>query len=243
MPGVSRPEGFGEKVRFYLRGVPTRPAELKRSLQLLAALRGLGWHDGIRRRTPIVGGTRSQPWFTYPSIAWLEPRLLSSDRVFEFGSGNSTLWFAERVTEVVSVEHDPAWIKQLEPFLPSNVSLLFRPTHGEEHVSHSNGPSTYVSAIDAGGPFDVIVIDGVERNACALYAPEHLSSDGLILYDNSDRPGARKAVEELGRAGFGRVDFVGFPPSNGNLQCTSIFLRSTSSRWLDASSLPRFQGY
>jgi len=46
---------------------------------------------------------------TYPAIRFLERRLSNSLEVFEFGSGNSTLWWAERVSRIDSCEHDAQW--------------------------------------------------------------------------------------------------------------------------------------
>jgi 16S rRNA A1518/A1519 N6-dimethyltransferase RsmA/KsgA/DIM1 with predicted DNA glycosylase/AP lyase activity len=57
----------------------------------------------------------------YNVIALLDDRLDSDMRVFEYGSGFSTLYFAERVSSVVSVEYDQQWIEKLSTNLPSNV--------------------------------------------------------------------------------------------------------------------------
>src|SRR5215210_3205314 len=49
------------------------------------------------------------PWWTYDAIAavtsWFADRRGSSTRVFEYGSGASTLWLARRASEVHSIEH------------------------------------------------------------------------------------------------------------------------------------------
>jgi hypothetical protein len=41
--------------------------------------------------------------------------------VFEYGSGNSTLWWVRRV---VACEHDAGWARRLSPDLPANVELM-----------------------------------------------------------------------------------------------------------------------
>lgn len=65
------------------------------------------WRTGLMHPPLSV----EQPWLTYDAIALLT-RILKDRpyaRVFEYGSGGSTLFFARRAAEVVSVEHDPKW--------------------------------------------------------------------------------------------------------------------------------------
>ena len=45
------------------------------------------------------------PWLVFPAVDRLE-QLISGRRIFEFGSGMSTLWFAEEAPSVISVESD-----------------------------------------------------------------------------------------------------------------------------------------
>ena len=45
------------------------------------------------------------PWLVFPAIDYLEP-LVSGRPIFEFGSGMSTLGFANRCHQVISVESD-----------------------------------------------------------------------------------------------------------------------------------------
>ncbi|MFV0495848.1 hypothetical protein, partial [Mycobacterium sp.] len=51
------------------------------------------------------------PWWTFKSAAAVTNFLdvHSGARVFEWGSGASTAWLAQRAGEVSSIEHDPAW--------------------------------------------------------------------------------------------------------------------------------------
>ncbi len=121
------------------------------------------------------------PWWTYPAAAEVEAFLRERDgaaRVFEYGAGASTVWLAKRAGEVRSVEHDAAFVEMLAPKLAGfdNVHLRCveagprRPDStavseraGHEHLDFGD----YVAAIDeAGGAFDVIVVDGRARAAC-----------------------------------------------------------------------------
>ena len=76
-----------------------------------------GWRElaryfGVWRRS--LGGEANpvadeRPWITFPAIEFLERTLTRDMRVFEYGAGGSTLFFATRVKEVVSIEHEGAW--------------------------------------------------------------------------------------------------------------------------------------
>ena len=68
-----------------------------------------------RQKVPIDRRGRPVPWYTWPAVEYLEQLDFSGRKVFEYGSGNSTLWWAERVREVISCEHDPVWHAALLP--------------------------------------------------------------------------------------------------------------------------------
>src|SRR4051812_39332685 len=50
-----------------------------------------------------------KPWFSFGAIRYLENYLRPQHRVFEYGSGGSSFFFARRAGEVLSVENDPEW--------------------------------------------------------------------------------------------------------------------------------------
>ena len=47
--------------------------------------------------------------------------------VFEHGAGNSSLWWAKKTAEVVSVEHDEKWAATVRSKAPKNLSVISRP--------------------------------------------------------------------------------------------------------------------
>jgi hypothetical protein len=51
--------------------------------------------------------------------------------VFEWGAGFSSLWFAKHVKEVISIEENVAWYRELKPQLPSNVALMCLPARDD----------------------------------------------------------------------------------------------------------------
>ena len=122
------------------------------------------------------------PWLTCSSIGFL--RLLIADnprlRVLEFGAGGSTLWFADRRVEYVrTIEHSPDWYHDvLQHIEGSNVDLRLL-------------PRPYDTAWQTPGdePFDLVLVDGRDRVACATAAYTALKPGGVLMLDNAERGG------------------------------------------------------
>jgi hypothetical protein len=224
-----------------MRGLPRSVAEVNRSLQYLASLRALGWHQSLRRQVAVDAEGRFLPWYTYPCIEWLAGRLQATDVIFEFGAGSSTLWYGQRVARVIAVEHDPAWFSRLANLAPTNVELELRQAAPDEigKLESESAVSAYVGVIECSPArfFDVVVVDGMERLTCARSALPHLKDDGLLILDNSDRP----VVEYLADQGMGRIDFFGFAPGVGVPTCTSVFAQAFG-RWVTVGSTIRTWG-
>ncbi len=49
------------------------------------------------------------PWMTFKSIEFLKSKLKKNMRIFEYGSGGSTIFWGRHGCETVSVEHDQNW--------------------------------------------------------------------------------------------------------------------------------------
>lgn len=124
------------------------------------------------------------PWLAPEAIQQIELFLggRESLRVWEWGAGGSTMWFAERAAMVVSVEHDPEWhaqiLRRLRERNVSNVGLMLW-----------TNPSRYVYAIANHAPmsFGLILVDGVQRNACVLAALGQLQPGDWLILDNTER--------------------------------------------------------
>ena len=175
-----------------------------------------GWLLSLINDYPINAQGKPIPWFTYPAIDFLEQHVKSDWSVLEWGCGNSTLWWSERVKRVVSLEHNRNWHEIISRGAPQNASIVL-----------SEDRDRYVNLQDVANqdPFDVIVIDGEERNACARHAVLRAKPSTIIVFDNSDRKTSRDGVLFLTTNGWNRIDFFGLIPSNLYRTCTSIFYR------------------
>jgi predicted O-methyltransferase YrrM len=160
------------------------------------------------------------PWITYPAIDFLEPRLRPEMSVFEFGSGNSTLWWAARVSKVTAVEHNASWAAEIGGQMPDTVDL--------HHVPLERGGDYCRFAQQTGERYDVIVVDGRDRVNCAVHSVGSLTDDGVIVWDNTERSRYRKGLDALAKQGFRRLPLRGPSPINTWASETSILYRSAN---------------
>lgn len=170
----------------------------------------------IEEKRPVSNKGEPIPWYTYPAIEYLNQYTFSDKDVFEFGSGNSSFYWAARAKSVVSIESDSSWYGLLVKAIKKNQSLLLRETE-ETHVS---------SLVEQSCLFDVIVIDGNWRRRCARAAISCLKKGGLIILDNSDW--YPNTAADLRSSGFFQIDFSGFGPINSYTWTTSIFVKPDS---------------
>jgi len=73
------------------------------------------------------------PWWPFPVPDFVRSVLPDGAKVFEFGTGGSTLWFEDLGATVTAVEHDREWFGLLtREIRPSTRVLLREPAeHGE----------------------------------------------------------------------------------------------------------------
>jgi hypothetical protein len=188
--GLLNSMGLGGSVQLYLSG----------------ALKQYGWFRSFHSKQSVDIHGNPLPWYTYSFILFLKPRLKPGFVVFEYGSGNSTRWYAERVSHINAVEHDSEWIK-----LPSNATVIERPLG-----------QTYVESVSGTGQlYNIIVVDGRNRVRCASFAVDFLTQDGVLILDNSEREWYQKAKDLLAGKGFRRLDFIGMAPIVGIETCTN----------------------
>lgn len=202
--------------RFARRMLDSNPVPAFRGLYQGFLLKS-GWCRSVRENLAVDAAGQPLPWFTYPAIAFLSPRVRPAMRVFEFGAGASTLWWAKRVREVVACEHYASWVEKLRAEAPGNVTL--------RHVELESDGDYCRTAARCGERFDVIVIDGRDRVNCALHSVEALSDAGVIIWDNADRAKYQRGYDFLTERGFRRIDFTGLGPIMCEPWTTAVFYR------------------
>lgn len=166
-----------------------------------------------------------RPFIPYKAFDWLENWITPDMRVFEYGSGMSTLWFAQNASEVVAVENHLEWFDTIRGKLDK---------HGIENYTYlyeTDGEKYSKCIYDYQEPFDLVFIDGRFRKECmeecfpkAKYA---------ILFDNSDAHHYQDAYDVMKTfTGGSLIDFFsyGLNPYTGedlpDMWQASVFLKN-----------------
>ncbi len=171
----------------------------------------------VNRHEPVDKNLQPVPWLTYPAIEFLNRLNFKSKSVFEFGAGNSSLYFSGKGASVFSVESDLHWYNRLSLRIANNNKLYYAKTK-KEYLESIKKPRT---------KFDVVLIDGLYRYSSSSLAIKYLKPTGFIILDNSEW--FPRAFAQLESCGFTHVDFSGFSPFNDYTLTTSIFFKKSSS--------------
>jgi predicted O-methyltransferase YrrM len=135
---------------------------------------------------------RPFPWLTEGAIAYLDEYLAHNPqaKILEFGSGGSTVWFAQRSASVTSIEHDLQWYGVVKGRLSKdrlkNVNLVLKTL-----------PYYSVCKQLPSENFDLILVDGRNRKACILYSIPLLKKGGVLMLDDAQRPYYRLGTDLL----------------------------------------------
>jgi len=159
---------------------------------------------------------RSIPSLALPAICFLDEYLTKDMRVFEWGSGASTIFFAMRCGYTVSIEHDERWNTKVvealayrwdgQPGDEESYNYLQKPHNGYDPDFCSQQPGydsvnfkMYVETIEMFpyGFFDIILVDGRARCACLKSAQPKLKSGGILVLDDSARSIYQHAMSEI----------------------------------------------
>lgn len=149
---------------------------------------------------------RPVPWLTEEAIAFLEIFIEEhpSAKILEFGSGASTLWFAKRNVELVSVEHNSEWFQKISGLLKDD-STSFRVNYILSKLPYYTITEQFPDEY-----FDLILVDGRNRKGCIFFSTPKLKNGGILMLDNAERPYYFAALEAL--SDWQRVDSLQTKP-------------------------------
>ena len=163
------------------------------------------WRNSLNKeRNSLVD---AMPWISFTVINLLDKYLKPEMKVFEYGSGGSTLYFAKRVAKVVSIEHNKNWFEKMNLYLQElklqniDYKLLEPETDLEFSKKNNSDPDDYISgdansfgknyenyvkSIDKYPDtfFDVVSVDGRSRPSCCKHALPKIKVGGYLVYDN-----------------------------------------------------------
>jgi predicted O-methyltransferase YrrM len=179
------------------------------------------------------------------TVLFVSHNMAEDMRVFEYGTGGSTIFFAKRVKQVISVEHDETWFqmvrhavsKQLLDNCTINLELpvphqdnrqfgLVEVKYGSTNVTYEGlSFENYVRNI-AYYPeqyFDIVLVDGRARSACVEAALPKIKSGGLMILDNAERKEYASIHELLGPHSSDKHCYFGPGPYNSYFWETCVW--------------------
>jgi len=180
----------------------------------------IGWTSSFDKKLPVDKNDHPLPWLSYPMIHFLEHYLNENMTIFEFGSGNSTLFFAERVKRVVSLEHDKKWYERALSLMPKNVEMIF------QELEYGGDYCKTLKKLNK--TFDIIFVDGRDRVNCIKESALSLNAGGIIILDDSDRERYKEAFDFLKENGFSYFSMDGISPGVFEFHKTTIFFKGNS---------------
>lgn len=154
------------------------------------------------------------PWITVVAKNHLEKMFGAPSqikRVFEYGTGGSSMFFLGHGSELISVEHDREWFelvkKKVEErgykgwegnFIEAeetnrNHSLLdiANPSHyySDDAKFKKHSFEKYATAIDKypDAHFDLVLVDGRSRPSCVAHSIPKIKVGGYLILDNAER--------------------------------------------------------
>jgi predicted O-methyltransferase YrrM len=131
-----------------------------------------------------------RPWLTPAANAFLVSFLKETDIGLEFGSGISTLWFARRTRHLTSIEHNEAWYRKVQQKLKEshqqNVDYRFVPRDKEEVDGAQSAYVRQTERFDPGS-LDIVLVDGIYRDFCALHVLNLIRPGGILVIDNVNK--------------------------------------------------------
>lgn len=238
-----------------------KPFNKEKFLEKVEALtlKPTGWLRSAEEEISVDSDGAPTPWWTMPAIEFMNSVLSKHWRVFEYGCGNSTLWWQNLVSQVVGVDHNADWVSKISPHLRGLNKVILKGEGSQIRDSAQQLASKYLDSLrktdfdydsdkmtrrglndedfidyadainQVGGKFNCIVIDGMARRLCAHFAVDRLTDDGVIVFDNSNRSDYIEGYQYLVENGFYQIRFSGPVAGAPFPSCTSIFVKSLSS--------------
>jgi len=226
-------------------------------------LKSSGWLESADQKLALRQG-QPVPWFTYSAISFLEKNLPSHLSMFEYGGGQSTVYWANRIKQVQSVDHDISFGEFIRPKLPVNAQMsIITENQSVSGIDQSllhdlpqlSDPVRDIRTFRSGqlntlfqayaleilkypkNSFDVVIVDGMARILSTWAAIKSFQNNGFIVFDNSDRDFYQPAFDMLEYHGYRRIDFWGMGPINPYEWCTSVFYQAAEfrqTRWFES---------
>ena len=178
------------------------------------------WINSLKEGLSLDENGQEIPWMSYSAIEFLKKYVNKRQKIFEFGSGSSTLFFAKNCQEVTSLETNKFWQniikKRLEDKNLDNSKIYLM----EDGLDNQNY-EIFLHKLKK--KFDIIIIDSIKRYKCSINILDFLNKDGIIILDDSERKNYQKIFDFYQKNNLKKTDFYGISPGRFNIKNTSIF--------------------
>lgn len=157
------------------------------------------------------------PWYNLPLINFLNSYIKPNHEVFEYGGGNSTLFYSAHVKQVCTIELSDNWINFiLTNQTKDNIELKKCTTvqNFSNEIAHFSRKK-----------FDIIVIDSRDRAKCLMQSIGYLKENGIVILDNSERENLASAIAEFKTKGFHERIFSGMR-LDAKIGIASVFFKT-----------------
>ncbi len=179
--------------------------------------REVGWINSFEKKMPIGVNGEEIPWITYSAIEFLKDRLNSTMEIFEYGSGNSTIYYSTKVKSVIAIEHDREWYEKIKLNLLENAKIFYK------NLEYNGEYCRMINEFE--NKFDIIIVDGRDRVNCVKNSIDKLKENGIIILDDSERKEYNEAKEFLFYKGYKKIEFWGIAPGVFYNKCTTVFYK------------------
>lgn len=135
---------------------------------------------GVINKILLEKKNKEQPWLTFDSVKILKGWIKPNDVILEFGSGQSTRWFAKISHNITSVEHDKDWYNTTKNSLiniASKTKLVLGINKNDYLKITNNFPDNSI---------DICLIDGEWRRDCMIEVFKKIKVGGMIILDNAE---------------------------------------------------------
>ena len=174
--------------------------------------------------------SRPLPFIVYEAIEKLENILNPMDKVLEFGSGNSTVWFLKQQTRLTSIEHSKTWANAVKSFIDKTEIEQETKRNFNFKLMQDQTTLDYVNSLPDES-FDVIFVDSSNgfnnRNINLKNALSKLKNGGWMVLDNSDHPNNWPGGVYMDSM-FKRERYTGYTPMGLYVSQTSFWQKRTT---------------
>ena len=130
------------------------------------------------------------PWWSYKAIKYAD-KIFPGKSVFEFGTGGSTVRYADVCKSITSIEDNEEWLRIVQHRVDAkklnNINLMYR--HFDFDHPEEFAESEYLRSYDGSNRYDVVIIDGQdksfkERITCFRYVEPSIKDGSVIVLDD-----------------------------------------------------------